>query len=426
MRCLLLILVFSTGLFHGQSISKCKARFDTYLNFRGSLNSHVKFEDNAIHILSKGEKQFSIYSHEIEMLAEFFEHTSYKQQEQLLKLKGTKKYSKRQRDSLWIYVDDRKKLAKTKKKLPLEGYRVALDPGHFATTLQEAAIEQKFLYFVPDSVSSPYDTVKVFESELTFNTALLVKKMLEEQGAKVMITRGKSNHTSFDCTFSDWMFLHKKRVLDSLKAKDPASAERYNKLMKADDHKFFWDFFRDYDLYNRAARINKFNPHATAIIHYNVDEKNVPWKKPTEKDFTMAFIAGSFTAENLERTETKLHFLRLLLTKQLNQSEKLASATVQNFSKNLKIEIASQTDASYLKDNCMITSSKGVFARNLILCRIINSPLVYGEALYQDCVRECVDLTKMDKEKYGIKTNDRLIKSAMSYHQAIYDFLKGL
>jgi len=387
----------------------------------------VKFEDNAIHILnSRGGKEFSIYSHEIQMLADFFEHTSYRQQEQLLKLKGTKKYSKRQRDSLWIYIDDRKKISKGKKKLPLEGYRIAIDPGHFATSLNDALIEQKYLHFLLDSINFPGDTIKVFESELTFTTATLLQKMLEAQGASVMLTRKQSNFTSFECTYTEWLFLHKKRVLDSLKAKDPASAEKYNKLQKADDYRFFWDFFRDYDLLNRGIKINRFNPHATAIIHYNVDEKNIPWKKPTDKNFTMAFIGGAFTADNLETLGAKLHFLRLLLTKQLNQSEKLSAQTVQNFNKNLKVAIASQTDASYLKDNCLITSSKGVFARNLMLCRIINSPVVYGEALYQDCDTECKVLMKKDAEKFGIKTNERLLKAAASYYQALYDFLKSL
>jgi hypothetical protein len=421
------IFILSALFSSGQTIKQCKERFDKYLNFKGSLNNIVKFEENVIHICnSKGNKEFSIYSHEIEMLGEFFEHTTYKQQEELLKLKGTKKYSRRQRDSVWIYVDDRKKISKGKKKFPLEGYRVAIDPGHFGTNLKDARIEQKYLYFVKDSVNSPLDTVKVFESELNFITAQLLKKMLEEQGAKVFLTRSRPDFTSFDCSYSDWLFIHKQRVLDSLKNKDAITNERYKQLVKAEPYFFFWEFFRDYDLANRAKKINNFNPHVSAIIHYNVDEKNDPWNKTTEKNFTMAFIGGAFTAGNLDRTETKLHFMRLLLTKQLNQSEKLAAQTVLNFNKNLKVEVASQFDAEYLKDNCLPTMSKGVFARNLLLCRIINSPLVYGEALYQDCGRECTELMKKDIEKYGIKTNDRLLKTALSYYQALMPFLKML
>jgi len=410
-----------------QTIKQCKQRFDTYLNFRGSLNNLVKFEDNVINIYNtNGVKEFAIYSHEIEMLSEFFEHTSLKQQQQLLKLKGIKQYSKRQKDSVWIYVDDRKKLPKKRKGLPLQGYRVALDPGHFAANPEDAQIEQKFLCFVKDSILNPNDTVKLFESELTFATAQFLKKMLEEQGAEVLLTRTQNNFTSFNCSYKDWITHNKTRVLDSLKHADAITAEKYKKLIKSDNYKFFWDFFRDYDLYNRAKKINEFNPHATAIIHYNVDEKNDPWKKTSNKNFTMTFIGGSFTNENFEKSETRIHFLRLLLSRQLNQSEKLASQTVENFSKNLGVAIASQFDAQYLKDNCLITGSKGVYARNLILCRLINSPLVYGEALYQDNENECGELMKREIEKYGIRSNHRILKSATSYYLALSHFLKTL
>lgn len=410
-----------------QTISQCKERFDTYLNFKGSLSNSVKFTEKEIEIYnSKGNKEFSIYAGEIAMLADFFEHTTYKQQSELLKLKGTKKYSKRQRDSVWIYIDDRKKIAKGKKSLPFQGYRVALDPGHFGTNLNDAEVEQKYLYFVKDSITHPTDSIKLFESELTFNTSYLLKKMLEELGIKVFVTREQKDFTSFNCTYTDWLTRHKARVLDSLHDALAISQERYNKLMRDGAYKFFWDFFRDYDLANRAKKINDFIPHATVIIHYNVDEKNDPWKKMSDKDYTMAFIGGAFTKDNLERPESKLHFLRLLLTKQLNQSEKLASQTVYNFNKNLKVDIASPFDAEYLKDNCLSTSSKGVYARNLILCRIINSPLVYGEALYQDSYKECEALMRMDVEKYGIKTNERLLQTALSYYQALFLTLKGL
>lgn len=427
MKRLLYILVLVAAVGRAQTMRQCRQRFDAYLNFKGSLNNVVKFEENVINIYNpKGEKEFAIYSGELEMLADFFEHTSLKQQEELLKLKGTKKYSKRQRDSVWIYVDDRKKLPKKRKGLPLEGYRVALDPGHFATNLDEAQVEQKYLYFVRDSLKSPADTVKLFESALTFNTALLLKKMLEEQGAQVLLTRSKDNYTSFDCTYTDWMKRHKQHVLDSLKNADALSAERCVKLQKLGAYKFFWEFFRDYDLYNRAKKINAFNPHATAIIHYNVDEKNQPWKKTTSKDFTMAFIGGAFTNENFEKPETRIIFLRLLLTKQLNYSEKIASTTVSNFNKLLGVEIASQLDADYLKDNCLLTDSKGVFARNLILCRLVNSPLVYGEALYQDNATESVELMKKGVEKYGIKTNMRVLTTAEAYFIGLSQFLKTL
>lgn len=408
-----------------QTIQQCKNRFDTYLNFNGSLNNIVKFEDNSILLYNaQGKKEFAIYPHELALMAAFFEHNTFDEQEKLIKSKGIKKYTKRQRDSLFIYIDDRKTLSKVVKKLPLQGYRIAIDAGHFATNLKDAQIEQKFLYFLKDSLN-PEDSVKIFESELTFNTASLLKKMLEEKGATVFLTRKKSCFTSFNCTYFDWLAKHKMRVLDSLVQANAISSETFSKLSKCNDSRFFWDFFRDFDLLNRANTINQFNPHISIVIHYNVDEKNEPWQNPSKNNYTMAFIGGVFTENNLEKMESKINFLRLLLTSQLSQSQKLAEATVYNFNKKLNIPIASANDASYLKSSCLTTKSPGVFSRNLILCRKINSPLVYGESLYQDNESEIINLMKWDKTIFGIKTNQRLVSVAESYYEAVLKFLKN-
>jgi hypothetical protein len=408
-----------------QSIKQCKYRFDNYLNFKGSLNDRVQFQNDVIYLLdSKGKKETAIYANEIDVLARFLIHNSFAKQEKLLKSKGLKKFSKHQCDSISAKIIDKKKIVKQDKNLPLFGYRVAIDPGHTAVNLTDAQIEQKFLYFVKDSINHPTDTIKLFESVLTFNTAQLVKKMLEDQGAKVLITRNQHNHNSFNCTYSNWLNNNKKRVLDSLRIAKVLPNDKYKKLIKMSDRDLFWEFFRDYDLNNRSKLMNDFDPHVSLIIHYNVDEKNEPWKQTTKKNYTMAFIGGAFTSDNLDKPENKTHFLRLLLTDQLDQSEKLAAHSVSCSSKNLNIPVASQFDASYLKDNCLFTGSAGVFSRNLNLCRLINSPLVYGESLYQDNEHECEALMKTDVNYKNIKTNDRTLLVAKSYYEAVFNYLK--
>lgn len=418
------IFFLSISIVNGQTVKQCRDRFNKYLNFKGSLNQIVSFEEDAIHISnSKGVKVFSVYSHEIPMLAEFFENNNYGQQEQLLKQKGTKKYTKRQRDSLYIYIDDTKTINKKAKNKPLQGYKIAIDPGHFGNNLSDAKIEQKFLYFAKDSLNS--DSIKLFESELNFQTATILKKKLEELGAQVLLTREKSNYTSFNLTFQDWMKNHKKNTLDSLFRLNQLSGEKYKFLNLCNDHKFFWDFFRDYELLHRAKIINQFNPHATCIIHYNVDEKNAPWQKLSDKNFTMCFIGGAFTESNLDKTESKIHFLRLLLTNQLNESEKLAGYTASNFNKYLEIPFANYLDADYLHDNSLPTNKAGVFSRNLVLCRLINSPLVYGEALYQDNKKEALWLM-MDKINInGQMVNKRINTVATCYFDALVIYLKN-
>ena len=425
LRVLFILCVLNIAMF-AQTITQCKQRFDTYLNFKGSLNNRVQFQTDAIYLLdAKGKKELAIYTQELPVVAKFFATSSFDKQEKFIKFKGLKKLSKLQCDSISNKIIDKKKLEKSDIKLPLAGYRIAIDPGHSAVNLAEAQIEQKFLYFVKDSINHPNDTIKLFESVLTYNTSQVLQKMLEEQGAKVVITRTQANFNSFNCTYSTWLINHKIRVLDSLNQIKIIPNNRYSKLIKMSDRDLFWEFFRDYDLANRAKIMNEFNPHVSVIIHYNVDEKNDPWKQISKKNYTMAFIGGAFTSDNLDKPENKIHFLRLLLTNQLNQSEKLAAQAVNGFSKNLNIPIASQFDASYLKDNCLLTKSTGVFSRNLNLCRIVQSPLVYGESLYQDNEQECEALMKMNNNYKIVKTNERILNVSKSYYQAIVNFLKN-
>jgi N-acetylmuramoyl-L-alanine amidase len=428
-------LFFLVSVYSAQTLQQCKKRFDSYLNFRSSLDKRVVFTKDAIYLLdAKGKKELAIYANEINVLAKFLENGTVKDQETFIKTKKLKKYTQQQLDSLISTLKNKRTYTKQQRLeqeheekqegiKQLNGFRIALDPGHFSTTLEEALVEQKYLFFTKQNTNKTIDTIKLFESVLTFNTAKILQKMLEENGAEVYLTRNAPNHTSFDCTFTDWMKNHKKRVLDSLKNEKVITPQKYLSLLKSSDHKFFWDFFRDYDLANRSNKINNFSPHLTLIIHYNVDEKNKPWDKHTSKNFTMAFIGGAFVADNLDRPGNQIDFLRLLLTDHLDRSQEIAKETVVNFNKNLDIPIAKQGDADYLRDNCLLTSSPGVFCRNLALCRRVNSPLVYGESLYQDNEHESAQLMLSDVDIYGVQANKRLVKVAVSYYSAILKYL---
>lgn len=406
-----------------QSISDCKNRFDTYLNFKGKLNSVVRFNEDVIFISNGNKQVLKFYNTELNTLKLFFEKASLAQQMQLIEKKGDLKLSNVQLDSL---KQSLKPLNKTTPSdlLPLSGVKVALDPGHFATTLKEAAFEQKYLHFVVRKADGLIDTVLIFESLLAYQTAAVLKNMFEAQGAEVFVTRNRSDFTSFDCTYSDWLVLHKKRVLDSLKLSGALGFEKYNLLLKAKPYDLFWNFFRDFDLTNRANKINQFQPDVTLIIHFNVDEKNAPWTKTSLKNFTMAFIGGAFVPSDLQKNESLTHFSRMLLSSNLNLSEQLAATTVHGFNKNLNIPIATSNNAEYLSKNCLSLKSDGVFCRNLLLCRKINSVLVYGESLFQDNEKEVFELMKTDRTLYGIATNQRVEAVVKSYFDAVLQFYK--
>lgn len=268
------------------------------------------------------------------------------------------------------------------------------------------------------------DTITLVEGQLTFLTAQVLMKMLEEQGAKVIMSRTKENTTSFNQTYAEWYKHRRNKVLDSLKAVKELNEDKYKILKQFPKEKLFWAFFRDYELMQRADKINSFYPHVCVIIHYNVDDKNSPWTSASPRNNSMCFIGGAFGVKDLAKTANKLHFVRLLLGKQIQQSEVMGKYTMNSFEKNLRITRAKQSDTEYLKKHTLNTSCEGLFCRNLILTRCINAPLVYGESLYQDNNKECLMLNTTNYNDYGVKTSERVYQVAKSYYEAIMSYFK--
>jgi N-acetylmuramoyl-L-alanine amidase len=384
MRYLVIIALFIAQDLYAQTISDCKSRFEKYLNLKGALSDKVIFEADVFYILNdKKEKEFAVYGNELPVIADFFENSSITEQTKLYKLKGTHKLTKKQLDSLLITMNSDSKLPARNPSKPLQGIRIAIDPGHFSSNYQDSKVEGKFVKLVNEKARKK-DTITLVEGQLTFLTAQVLGKMLEEQGAKVIMSRTKENTTSFNQTYADWYTNRRNKVLDSLRQKKELDEDRYKLLKQFPKEKLFWTFFRDYELMERAKKINSFYPHLCVIIHYNVDDKNSPWTKSTLRNNSMCFIG----AKDLAKPANKLHFLRLLLGDQIQQSEVLGHYTMNSFEKNLKITRAKQSDTDYLMKHTLNTNSEGLFCRNLILTRCINAPLVYGESLYQDNNKE--------------------------------------
>ncbi len=303
----------------------------------------------------------------------------------------------------------------------MSGIRIAIDPGHFANDINTAKIEQRLLYFKHQNKDKT-DTIRLIEGQLTYLTAYILSQKLIDQGAEVLLTRSKIENTSFGMSFDEWYKKRKNKVLDSLFQIREITKTNYQKLKTCSKKQFFNLFFREYELLQRARVINNFNPHLTVIIHYNVDEKNSPWKKATGNNYSMCFIGGAFEKSDIEKMSNKIHFLRLLLTNQMENSEKLSTFTIQHFENNLSVSAAKKNDASYLENFCVSTRQEGVYCRNLLLTRYVISPLVYGESMCQDNYKECMLLSENNYEFKSMKVPYRIYEVADAYFQSIMKF----
>jgi N-acetylmuramoyl-L-alanine amidase len=302
----------------------------------------------------------------------------------------------------------------------LKGLRIAVDPGHTAHDMEIAAIEMKHIKFKKNNVLGLHDSIEFAEGMLTYAAAQILKAKLEADGAEVFLTR-PNGFSAFGKTFKQWLKDDLKNTADSLCKIGELTAAQKKQLLsgKLLERDIFRMLFKDLELAQRAKLINSFKPDLTVIIHYNVDETNLGWTKPSQKDFNMAFIGGAFMKHDLVTSEKRFEFLRLLLSDDLENSILLSTAVVKSFEEKLNVKLTGTNDAKYISQACLPAGTKGVYCRNLQLTRLIHSPLVYGETLYQDNLMECQLLNKeTDKTK-----NERVNQVAEAYYQGILNYI---
>ena len=144
----------------------------------------------------------------------------------------------------------------------------------------------------------------------------------------------------------------------------------------------------------------------------------------------MTFVAGSFSADELDKPEARIDFLRLLLTDDIENSIEFSKYIVNGLVEKTKVPSALDSCALYLKGNCISTDVNGVFCRNLALTRMVRGTLCYGESLYQDNINECKALSKKDASTPlsvtdGVATSKRVEEVAEGYFEGIMNYVKN-
>ncbi|MBP9674703.1 MAG: N-acetylmuramoyl-L-alanine amidase, partial [Bacteriovoracaceae bacterium] len=201
--------------------------------------------------------------------------------------------------------------------------RIAIDAGHSGGPLEDP-IECKFIY-------DANKKRKLEEQEINLYTATILKKLLEQNGIEVLLTRTKPYELV-------------------------SNADHYN---------------RNIELAARAKKINDFKPDLTFVIHYNltpfdhtVDPTYTEW---TEKNYSMVFIAGAY--ENNLFLDHPDFFLKRLLSHDLTHSEQISQKIISLLEKNLSIPPVAfnEETAPYLQKFSCETKYQGVFSRGLSL-----------------------------------------------------------
>ena len=378
-----LLILFFAGIIHAQNGVDYQNRMilnATYICKQSSVKSYYSFNSKGLSIYKSpqdkknNKPEFYVPFSEFGLLDTLLNTLSI---DTLLKIYANTKGTSLRNNSTTS------NLKYPQKKQSLKGAKIAIDPGHIANTMQHANLEGKSLQLSVRNNPELKEPIELMEGRLTFGTALLLKEMLQKEGAEVMLTRDFAGKSSFNASFEEWL-------------NSDSSGYKGKKLSEEQLKIAFMKKFNNVDLINRVKKINNFNPDLTIVIHYNVDENNSPWTKVGSKNFTMTFIGGALWENDMDNKRNRFHLMRMLLSNDLQESEKAASHTVIALSNKLDIPIAKESDASYLTEKCLKSNSEGVYPRNLALTRLVLGPLVYGEALYQDNKEECIKLSKPD------------------------------
>lgn len=364
----------------------------------------------------KNKAECIVYWDEIEIYKNLVISKDKKSQLEYYKEKKTAHFSKSERRRLSTivntdYTPPQLRTAKAGNK-KLQGYKIAIDPGHIAGTLEVAKLEHRFI-----EMDLGGKKVSFFEGDLTLTVAKMLKEKLEKEGATVFLTRSRPNITAYGNSFKHWRKTYLPSILNDLYGMKKISKwERTRLLTRARDTEILHDYFLPRDLEMRASLINAFNPDLSVIIHFNAAHQKKKWNMPVKENYNMTFMAGSFMSDDLTNMAARMEFLNLLVLANFDKSAKLAGNIIKEFTKQLGVPpVPAQNPIAYL-NKLSIFVKEGVYCRNLKLCRQINSPMCYGESLYQDNEKEALRIFE-NKDKRMKQVSDAYFNAILAYFQ---------
>ena len=283
----------------------------------------------------------------------------------------------------------------------LSGVKIAIDPGHLGGPFAE--LEERYIEIDNEKEPSIFD-----EGTLSLLTAKHLKELLEKEGAVVLLTRDEIGKGVYEKDFFQWL------------KSEPALWKEKLTL-----NQLFTRYYNPLDLRARAEKINQFKPDLTIAIHYNAHpvEGGSSNNHTTIKNYNMVFIPGAFGRKELVDPENRYEFMRLLLTDDWEISKKLSRAVLSQFTEILQVPSVQPTDNVLYLDHVGLKVCEGIYARNLVLTRLVHGPICYGESLIQNNEKECLLLNQKDTKIAEVPCSSRIKEVAISYFNGIKAFL---
>lgn len=406
-----------------------------YLTQSHVLLNRVKISEYGIDLFTKGNDRrtdFRIYWNEVPHLIKLIETQDRLTLKKIVGLKKNNRFA--------TVADGLNTFSGNTFPTDIKGLRIALDAGHFGGNLAEARWEGRVVNVHGSDVGLKED-VHFFEADLNYMTALLLKKKLDSAGAVVLMTR-PYGAGALGKGFKEWLRTEAFQDIEEAQKEGDITRTFYDTLKNAikdstrqASQYYLFQLYKFKDFIARSAAVNAFHPDISFVLHYNIREGNRPsepgrYITPVNDNYSMAFVPGSFEYDELEKEDQKLDFVRLLLSSDLQSSVRLANIVLQKHQQILKVPPIPFDSLRRLKSVVIKTEQAGVFCRNLYMTRSIRGTVVYGESLYQDNIKEIVNLATLDRTVIDrvtgevFKTSSRCELVAQAYFEAILEFLR--
>ncbi len=254
---------------------------------------------------------------------------------------------------------------------PLQGLRIAIDPGHIGGDY--AKVEERWFQI--------NKTPPIKEGELTLTVSKILAEKLRAQGAEVFLVRSEHQPVTS---------MQPKALRDVAKKwyadrgmqditetyRDTTDPSRGRSLKWRQEVLTY----RNQEIRDRAKLINeKIMPDITLCVHFDAEYWGDP-QNPllSNKNYTHVIINGSYMPEELHYNDVRFEMLQKLLSQTHPIEKKLGHTVARFLAKSTQLPAADY----YLAGHQAKAMSKDsyVWARNLLANRLYQNPVIFLEA----------------------------------------------
>jgi N-acetylmuramoyl-L-alanine amidase len=238
----------------------------------------------------------------------------------------------------------------------LRGLRIALDPGHLGG--QWARMEERWMQVG--------DNKPVIEGDMVLYVARLLKKELEQRGAKVSLIRDSDRPTT-NLRPKKLKGVAVRHLREQGRAVNPAS-------LKSETERLF---YRTAEIRARAKKVNShLKPDLVLALHFNAES----WGNPVRPTLTNVnhlhlLVSGCYSARELSYDDQRYELVLKLLNRSYDKELSVSRAIAQSMARATGLP-----PYTYGSDTAInVGGSPYIWARNLLANRLFECPVVYLE-----------------------------------------------